>query len=723
MKIFPVKTSALTIDEASADARSSFDMARLKKIGSIITASLIFAFPFFSNVHAAPGDPDPTFDSDGKTMTAVSGNRDEARDVVVQTDGKIVVLGDSRSGSGETTNDFSLVRYNADGSLDTSFGTGGKVISPEAGNQLTSSLLILPDGKILAIGTGSENHGVVDYNVTVYRYNSDGSFDTTFGTGGKIIYNFPDGSWANDAVLQPDGKIIIAGGIDGDFTVFRLNANGTLDTSFNSVGYNTIQNSSINATGVALQTDGKIVVCGKGNSANIGFWGRFNSNGTFEDSALRGLNMTIEHVAIQSDGKIVFAGEYSGLDGKAFLITRYNSDKTLDTSFGNSGVNKTYTLAAPSSLLIEPNGKILVGGYSQVSNVRNFALARYNTDGFLDVGFGNGGKIVTPIGADSSEIYGIARQADGKIVAAGFAFTGTTSESVDFAVARYEGGGSNTLANRTPFDFDGDGRADISVLRPSTNVWYSLFSLNYSVGIQSFGASGDISVPADYDGDGRTDIGIYRPSTRQWWYFATSTNTVITVFWGVGDDIPRPSDVDGDGRADLVTFRPADGNWYRLTTTAPRSTVAFGIAEDKPLIGDFDGDGKADPAVFRPSTGDWWYTASASGGAHHVVHWGAGGDIPVPGDYDGDGKTDFVVFRPTDGGWYILYSTGSYTIATFGTVGDKPIAADYDGDGKTDIGVFRPSTGTWYLLQTTAGFGAVQWGMAGDIPSENAFLP
>jgi len=705
---------------------------RLKKIG-IIIANLFCVFTFYINVHALPGDLDSTFDSDGKVTTSIagSGGNDQGNDVAIQPDGKIVVAGYTNIPGSGTGPDMVLIRYNADGSLDTGFGTGGKVLFLESGQQISNCLVIQPDGKILAVGNADNSSG--RWNLAVYRFNTDGSLDTTFGTGGKVIQDIQNYSEGNDAVLQPDGKIVIAGTTsisqNPQFCVVRLNTNGTLDTSFNTTGYY-LNNSGEEATAVALQSDGKIIAAGK--SSSSGMWVRFSSDGIAE-TPLNNLNITIEDVAIQTDGKIVFAGTVNTPGPITSLtqmaITRYNPDKTLDRTFGNFGLNyvifptvTNVVQGGAMALAIQPDGRILVGGFAN-SNTVNFGIVRFNRNGFLDVGFGASGKVITPFFASSEEIRSLVLQPDGKVVAAGYAFSETPNNIV-FAVARYDAGDSNTLPNRTPFDYDGDGRSDVSVFRPSTNVWYHLFSFNSSVGIKQFGTSGDIPVPADYDGDGRTEIGIYRPSARQWWYLSTSDNIIYSTSQaeGVAGSIPRPSDHTGDGKADLVIYNPANSVWSRRVTSSTSVNITFGIAEDQPLVGDFDGDGKGDLAVFRPSVGDWWYRSSING-QFVTVHWGATGDIPVPGDYDGDGKTDFVVFRPSDGGWYILYSTGSYTIATFGTVGDKPIAADYDGDGKTDIAVWRPSTGTWYLLQTTSGFGALQWGMAGDIPTENAFLP
>lgn len=281
-------------------------------------------------------------------------------------------------------------------------------------------------------------------------------------------------------------------------------------------------------------------------------------------------------------------------------------------------------------------------------------------------------------------------------------------------------GATTTL--RAPFDFDGDGKSDISVFRPSTNVWYDFQSSNSQVTEQIFGLSGDIITPADFDGDGKTDLGVFRPSSGDWWFKSSITGVFSTVHWGANGDIPRPSDFDGDDEADYIIFRPSNNFWYRLGSTGAVSITQFGLSGDKPLTGDFDGDGKSDLTIFRPSPGDWWWQSSIDN-VQRATHWGTSTDVPAAGDYDGDNKTDFAVYRPSNGTWYIFNSSDfSYTIINFGLAEDKPVPADYDGDGKVDIAVFRPSTGVWYLLRSTAGFMAMQFGISTDIPTPNAYI-
>jgi hypothetical protein len=282
---------------------------------------------------------------------------------------------------------------------------------------------------------------------------------------------------------------------------------------------------------------------------------------------------------------------------------------------------------------------------------------------------------------------------------------------------------SPTNALHRQFDFDGDGKTDASVFRPSTGDWYLLGS---TAGFSAlhFGAPSDILVPADYTGDGKTDVAVFRPSSGIWYILRSEDNTFYGLVFGIDGDIPAPADYDGDGKADLAVYRPgAQGFWYLQQTTAGFTSVPFGVAEDKPAIGDFDGDGKADISVYRPSLGNW-YRLNSSDQSFYGVHFGSPGDMIVPGDYNGDGKTDVAIFRPSTSIWYILPSgaTTFYGVG-FGTTGDIPAPGDYDGDGKTDIAVYRPGPqSVFYVQQSTAGFNAIPWGLSEDRPTANAFV-
>jgi hypothetical protein len=275
-------------------------------------------------------------------------------------------------------------------------------------------------------------------------------------------------------------------------------------------------------------------------------------------------------------------------------------------------------------------------------------------------------------------------------------------------------------ARRQLFDYDGDGRADISVFRPADGAWYISNSSNNSFRGTQFGISTDKTAPADFDGDGKTDISVFREGF--WYRINSSTNQFVGLQFGVAEDVPVPADFDGDGRADVAVFRPSDGTWYRLNST-DNQFVAFkwGTEGDKPIVGDFDGDNKADYAVYR-SSASAWYILKSSDNSFYGVNFGVSEDIPTAADYDGDGKTDISVFRPSAGSWYRLNSSNNQFFGQqFGVSEDKPVAADYDGDGKADIAVFRPSAGAWYIQRSGSGFFAQQFGSNGDVPTPSAF--
>ncbi len=279
---------------------------------------------------------------------------------------------------------------------------------------------------------------------------------------------------------------------------------------------------------------------------------------------------------------------------------------------------------------------------------------------------------------------------------------------------------SPQTAARAKFDFDGDGKADISVFRPDGGVWYLLNSASGFTGAQ-FGASTDKIVPADYDGDGKTDLVVYRSGT---WYLNRSQSGFTGVVFGDDNDIPQPADFDGDGKADLAVWRPSNGTWYVYNLVNNQFTATqFGTSTDKPAASDYNGDGKADYAVFRPSNGTWYIAGATGVPAQNFdsIQFGEANDKTVPADYDGDGKTDIAVFRPSNGTWYINRSQLGFTGVQFGISTDLPVAADYDGDGKSDIAVYRD--GVWYLNRSTAGFTGVQFGASADKPVPNAFVP
>jgi hypothetical protein len=281
-----------------------------------------------------------------------------------------------------------------------------------------------------------------------------------------------------------------------------------------------------------------------------------------------------------------------------------------------------------------------------------------------------------------------------------------------------------------PSDFDGDGKADITVYRPSSGAWFDLLSgTNYTTfGTYSWGLAGDLPVRGDFDGDGKADIAVYRPSNGGWYVLLSSTNytTYVSYLWGLTGDVPETGDYDGDGKTDIAVYRPSNGGWYILQSSTDYTTYVsdqWGLTGDIPVPGDYDGDHKTDIAVYRPSNGGWYILQSSTNYTAYASYlWGLTGDVPEIGDYDGDGKTDIAVYRPSNGGWYVLQSSNGYTTYVsylWGLTGDIPVPADFDGDGKADIAFYRPSNGGWYILQSSTAYStyvSYLWGLGSDVP-------
>ena len=431
-------------------------------------------------VLAVDGDLDPTFGTDGKVLTDFDHSTDIANAVAIQADGKLVVVGTTYRDNDFSGEDFAVVRYNPDGGLDKTFGVGGKVQTDFPGlAAVASSVVVQPDGKIVVAGGAFPLFTFLG-DFKVVRYNSNGSLDTSFGDGGIVTTTFPEGSYAFDVALQTDGKIIAAGTVfvafdpgessDTDFALARYNPDGTPDATFGNGGQVSTDFLGLedDAFSVLIQPDGKIVAVGSANDPAT-FYDfaavRYLSNGTIDTTfGVAGKVHTdfgdqnfdrARSAALQPDGRIVAAGFAISQNGgvQNFAVARYNSSGVLDTSFGTGGMTQIdfgNCCQGATKVLLQSNGKIItVGGSNGESSEDDFLLARLTPTGALDPNFGAGGKVRTSFGDLNGGANGAVFQPDGKIVAVGFQATGLELFA-DFALARYLDAEGLPLPTPTP---------------------------------------------------------------------------------------------------------------------------------------------------------------------------------------------------------------------------------------------------------------------------------
>jgi hypothetical protein len=275
-------------------------------------------------------------------------------------------------------------------------------------------------------------------------------------------------------------------------------------------------------------------------------------------------------------------------------------------------------------------------------------------------------------------------------------------------------------------DFDGDHKTDLGALyrglSPQDSLWFALSSSGGSPFQIYFGATPDIPVPGDYNGDGKTDAVIFRPSTGLWYGPATGLpQIVIQMIVGQSGDVPVPGDYDGDGKTDPAIYRPSSGMFFAVLSGGGTKSSTFGAAGDVPVPRDYDGDGKTDFGIYRqdatPQHLGLWY-APLSGGGTYQIYFGAPGDIPVPGDYNGDKKAEAVIFREAAGLWYGPYNGAAGTFQlNLGGPGDVPIPGYYDSNLTEDPATYHKSNGNWFALLSGGGVAQANGlGLSTDVP-------
>ena len=395
-------------------------------------------------VHCAtlttPSGLDTTFGSDGRVSTPV-GDIGQGEGVVIQPDGGIVTAGSRQIG---LLSDFALTRHNPDGSLDTSFGTNGIAITDFGGaDDKALDAALTPDGGIVAVGSADPG-GLVKADFAIARYNPDGTLNTTFGTGGIVTTDIRgDADQAEAVAVQPDGKIVVAGhaatvaGQITDFALARYNPDGTLDQGFGNHGIVTTDIGGDDvAVALGIQADGRIVAAGSAGE-HIAL-ARYMPDGSLDPTFGTGGTTVnpgfgeVKGLALTPTGGILLAGDSGG----DFLLAAYRADGTPNLGFGNLGSVTTDFGgggAFAENLVVDAQGRIILVGRTLSPTILDMALARYNPDGTLDTSFANHGTLTADFHGRGEFGQDLALDSAGRIVAAGYTANGGNTE---FALMR-----------------------------------------------------------------------------------------------------------------------------------------------------------------------------------------------------------------------------------------------------------------------------------------------
>lgn len=420
-------------------------------VASLVTLSLAVT----AVASASPGELDATFGSAGFAAADITGTTAEAiSDLAIDAQGRIVVVG----WTGGSNSQFAVVRYLASGAPDSTFGSGGVVTTDvSSGSDVPIAVAVQSDDKVVVAGLGQTTND----DFAVVRYNTDGSLDSSFdGDGKKLIDLSSSSDQANALAIQPDGKIVLGGYIgtgSQSFALVRLGTDGSLDSSFDSDGQVTTDFSSSTSDAInalVVQSDGKLVAGGRSDSAIA--LARYSSDGT-PDSTFGSSGKTTAtpsgvtvnlafDLARRANGGYVVAGE-AGTADRTFLLAGFDSGGALDSSFGTSGNGAVLTNVTSIQrdlaldVEVDPDGRLVVAGVANLigSTSSKTVLARYEADGQLDATFGSSGVAQFDLTTGVDGAYAMKRQSDGKYVLGGFGYSGALGTDGSFTIARVQG--------------------------------------------------------------------------------------------------------------------------------------------------------------------------------------------------------------------------------------------------------------------------------------------
>ncbi|MEZ5308854.1 MAG: hypothetical protein R2684_17045 [Pyrinomonadaceae bacterium] len=574
------------------------------------------------------GQPDSQFGSGGLVTLGILSGGVTGQDVAILPDGKIVVAGGTANILTQILRP-AIFKFNSNGTRDTTFGSGGMATTSfSSGDDLALSIALQPDGKMLISGASEFALGGSNGMIALARFNSGGSLDTGFGSAGKVISDVgPLVDLGADVRIQNDGKIVVGGAScedakcnTGKGIVFRYNSNGSPDSSFNGNGRVILQSSPGESSAISslkLDDAGRIFAGGAMTSPSTSadtLLLRLLPDGSFDQSfGTNGISLAdiggsaqfSFDIALQGDGKMIAAGSTENGARTDFAVWRFlaedNVTPSSSTRFDFDGDHKAdVAIFRPGPgewwLLRSSDGGN--NAYQFGSSTDTVVTGDYTGDGKYDFAFWR----------PSTGEWFVLRSEDSTFF--GFPF-GTTGDIP------------------APGDFDGDGKTDAAVYRPSAGVWFILRSSNGQVDVVPFGSAGDKPLVGDYDNDGKDDVAIHRPADNQFW-INRSTAGVLVYQFGAAGDKPFAADFTGDGTADAGFWRPSTGEWFVIRSENQTFfAFPFGANGDIPAPADYDGDGTTDATVFRPSTNTWFSNQTTNGVV--ITPFGAAGDQPVAG--------------------------------------------------------------------------------------------
>ncbi|MCP4346072.1 MAG: hypothetical protein GY795_11180 [Desulfobacterales bacterium] len=618
-----------------------------KRYLSILILSVFTVLLMSVNVTAADGDPDTSFGFKGLVTSTFGTTDDIGYDIVIQPDSKIVVAGESVDHNSEK--DFALVRYTKSGGLDYYFGDSGKITADFGGNDAGRAVAVQPDGKIVVAG-----YSETDGDFALVRYTDNGDLDNTFGIGGKVTASLGNYDMCFDIAVQPDGKIVATGtssGSNQDIAVARYNSDGTPDTGFGSDGATVTPIGTGDDSGQALilRLDGKIIVTGySDNGSDKDFAAvQYNTDGTLDTGFGTGGKVTAPigsgddlcyAGAIQPDGKIVLAGYSHNGSDYDFAAVRYNSDGSPDTGFGTDG-KVTARIGTGDdfayAVTIQSDGKIVIAGKSHNGSDYDFATVRFNIDGTPDTEFGTDSRVITAIENYDGGGFGVAVQQDGNIVVAGRACKPYFS---NFAVARYLSG------NALPPE-------PVKVkITASDSTESGYFGSVVSI-------SGDYAIVGHYEDDDNGDNSgsayIFKKDGTSW-----SQQTKIIPSDGKARDnfgksvfisgnyaiIGSPGDGFNEDCGSVYIFKRDGTSWSQQTKIIPSDGIVsdhFGysvsISGDYAIVGAFRNDGNekhdSGAAYICKRTGTLWSIQTKIIPGDGAVYDHFGFSVSISGDY------------------------------------------------------------------------------------------